>query len=152
MIESYSLEQVRTLFQIAVSELDVFPSIAQIEEIATANGVNQKSDAAKPSKIEEQECFFCDGFGLVEVCNPEVGSNIFTSCPECENGKKQSYWNKYNWELSVKKHGKENARQTCPPYSQMKQYGFTPVRFKAARFIEQKNVERHAKSLEDMKL
>jgi len=115
------------------------PSIAEVEEIAQANDIAKVDLGNRPNPIEQIMCDFCDNYGLIELTHLLEGGDIWSSCPECENGKKQEYWNKVNWDYSVKKHGREHARQTCPPFKQMKPYGWVPIRKKAERYLAGKN-------------
>ena len=122
--KNFSLYELRTIFQIAVSELDVFPSIAECERIAVENSIGKRGLLAnRPTKIEYIACKQCDGYGLILVKNYELDRKGYCSCNKCENGKKQEFWNEFN--LARSKGDKpEGYHGPCPKYEQAINWGY----------------------------
>lgn len=124
MSGNFSLEEARTIFQIAISKLDVFPSIAQVEEIAEENAVGKRGDLKnRPTKIELIECIMCDGYGLINVVHTISGRTGYCSCGDCENGKKQEFWNQYAINQRKGEVADEYKFGPCPKFSLVMSWG-----------------------------
>lgn len=115
------------MFQAAVMTLSTFPSISEIENIAIDQGFKAHDLKDRPNPIEWASCPSCDGNGLVEVALPDLSRSGYASCPKCENGNKQTFWNNYKFEQAKKREERDptfKAYETCPSLAQAKSWGY----------------------------
>lgn len=78
------------ILQIAVKNLDVFPSISQIEDIAESCGLKSVNPKLNASIPRNNGCKNCDGHGFLQAKNTDDNFCIYL-CPDC-HGKDLS-WN-----------------------------------------------------------